>query len=85
LIVEELGFDPQHLLIPELSIEDAYSVSLWDQIKDQLRISPIGNPYALDISAIANYFTILGIQDVDRQIKKMRVIFEEIVLKGQAR
>jgi len=73
----EYGEIPEHLLPPVLSFENQYSIMLYQQIHDQVKISPTGQVFALDLASIASYFQTIEVDDLSWQVKKMKIIFSE--------
>jgi hypothetical protein len=50
-------------------------------VSDQIRFHPsTGTPIGLDVASISSYFKTVGVKDLERQCKKMKIIFEELYL-----
>ncbi|UCH93623.1 MAG: hypothetical protein JSV88_25590 [Candidatus Aminicenantes bacterium] len=77
---EEIGSVPEHLIEPELSDENRYSIKLWDKVKGLVMVD-YGRPYALNVADIANFFEKIGVENLLWELEKMQVIFKEIYVK----
>jgi hypothetical protein len=54
---------------------------LWGKIKYQVKVDLVGKPFALELSDIANFFKAIEVEDLQWQLEKMQVIFNEIYVK----
>ena len=69
---------PGHLIRPELSRENTYSIQLWNQYAaTQLRVD-FGNIYGLDLAAVATVFKLIEVEDIRWELEKMVLIFNEL-------
>lgn len=77
----EHGGVPDHLVPPVLEPGNEITLEYWSELFDQVRVAPMGGPYALDISAARQYLSEEGVEDIKWQIKKLRIIFNETYMK----
>lgn len=63
----------------ELAEENGYAFEIWDLIFDQVKVSPAGKVYSIDVGGISNMLRNIGLEDfeVEDMLKKIRVIFKE--------
>ena len=71
------------MLPPEPMLETGFSLGLWELVEDQVRVSGFGQPYALDLAAVSSIFADLDVPNRELEIRKMKVIFQEIYRKGK--
>jgi hypothetical protein len=80
-LYDEFGEIPDHLVPVEPSIETVYTIFLWKKVKDQIMLSPMGHPYALDKSNVWDLLDKYGVEDISWQMEKIEIIFQEIYTK----
>lgn len=55
--------------------ETAYTMQLWGLVGNQINCS-FGGPVGLNLGSIAQVFQIIGVQDIERQLRKMNAIYD---------
>ena len=72
------GRIPEGLEPPELDVENDRTLRLWEIVSDQVRVTGMGEVFALDKAAILEIFERKGVEEPFRELEKMQLIFETV-------
>ncbi len=78
---EKWGEIPDHLKPVELLEENRRTIEIYNLVGDQVRVS-WGKAYALDLSAVVQVLSALEIYDIESELRKLKLCFEEEYLRN---
>ena len=53
-------------------------MKIWNLIKTQVLIAPMGGVYALDLGSICQVLVAIGVEDIPGELERLQIIFDEV-------